>query len=414
MNISDQPGTSRPAQQDQHQQLAATQPRDLLTSCVHCGLCLEVCPTWKLSGDENNSPRGRLRLWREEAEQQIPEDPWTARYTEDCVGCLACESACPANVPYAEILEQQRAAHVRSGRSRIPAFLRFAAALAARPRLFSTLAAPLRLWRNLGLVGSRNLFPGRPHVLLSTADYAERLMQRYRPNGPLAALQTGCLMESVYREINFATVRVLIENNFRVIVPRNQECCGAVHEHLGLPAKSAAARIAGFTSSGPDLVVTNSSGCGLSLSHTAPNSLPVRDVIALLGEVNPVRRTPNLPDARVYIDLPCHLVHGQQIRQIPAAVLNAIGLPWEYAPQASDCCGSGGVYHLRKPENASRILQEKSDFLNHAEGRPTILATSNHVCMMQWFSAGRIGLVKRPYMVQHLIQLLDPGPGFGN
>ncbi len=412
MSISNEPDSDAATPQ-QPPSAADTQPRDLLTSCVHCGLCLEVCPTWKLSGDENNSPRGRLRLWREEAEQQIPEDPWTARYTEDCVGCLACESACPANVPYGQILELQRAAQVSSGRSRIPSFLRLAAALAARPRLFSSLATPLRLWRQLGFGGSRHLFPGRPHVLLSTADYATQLMNQFRPNGPVAALQTGCLMESVFREINFATVRVLIENNFRVVVPAAQECCGAVHEHLGLAAASTDCRIAAFTRLNPDLIVTNSSGCGLSLAHAAPQSLPVRDVIALLGEVSLTRRTPDLPDARVYIDLPCHLVHGQHVSRIPESVLNATGLPWEYAPRASDCCGSGGVYHLRKPENASRILQEKADFLNHAEGSPTILATSNHVCMMQWFSASRTGLVQRPYTVRHLIQLLDPGPDFG-
>ena len=94
--------------------------RDLLTSCVHCGFCLEVCPTYQLSGDENNSPRGRLRLWREEAEGRLAVDPWTVAYTQDCVGCLACESACPANVPYGEILEQTRHAHVTAGRTRPP------------------------------------------------------------------------------------------------------------------------------------------------------------------------------------------------------------------------------------------------------------------------------------------------------
>ena len=111
--------------------------RDLLTSCVHCGLCLEVCPTYQLSGDENNSPRGRLRLWREEAEGRLEPEPWTAKYTEDCVGCLACESACPANVPYGEILEQTRHAHVSAGRTGTPLKLRMAAALAQRPWLFN-------------------------------------------------------------------------------------------------------------------------------------------------------------------------------------------------------------------------------------------------------------------------------------
>lgn len=407
-----QPGTSLSKPVDDPCSEDRTAPRDLLTSCVHCGLCLEVCPTWQLSGDENNSPRGRLRLWREEAEERIPQDPWTARYTEECVGCLACESACPANVPYGEILEQQRADHVSKGRTRINPLLRLAAALAARPRLFSAVTVPLRILRRLGFSQHRNLFPGQPSILLSTADYARTLMQKHQPSGPLAALQVGCLMESAFREINFATVRVLIENNFRVIVPEQQECCGAVQSHLGLPAPQSSANECTLARSNPDVIVTNSSGCGLALQHSLNNEVPVRDVIDLLSDVAPHQRTPQHPEAHVYIDLPCHLVHGQRVQGFSENVLNATGLPWEYAPQAADCCGSGGVYHLQQPQNATRILQEKSRFLNEAKGQPPILATSNHVCMMQWYSAGKNGLVHRPFLVKHLIQLLDPGPDF--
>jgi glycolate oxidase iron-sulfur subunit len=112
----------------------------------------------------------------------------------------------------------------------------------------------------------------------------------------------------------------------------------------------------------------------------------------------------------VYVDLPCHLVHGQKMPGIPANVLDATGYAWELAPQARDCCGSGGVYNIQKPENSREILARKSAFLNEAAGDPVILATSNHVCMMQWNSARASGLVRRPYQVRHVIQLLDPGP----
>jgi len=385
--------------------------RDLLTSCVHCGFCLEVCPTYQLSGDENNSPRGRLRLWREEAEGRLAVDPWTVAYTQDCVGCLACESACPANVPYGEILEQTRHAHVTAGRTRPPLKLRIAAAMAARQWLFNLAMLPARLLRRWGILPHRFLFSGQPALSQSTASYAEQLMKQHRPTGPRVALLTGCLMEALFREINFATVRVLIENNVQVIVPRDQGCCGAMQEHLGLDGVDELRKHnrSSFGSLDVAAVVCNSSGCGLALGKAISDEVPVRDVLDFLGELNPVKRTRPDTGARVYVDLPCHLVHGQKLAGIPKSVLDATGYRWELAPQARDCCGSGGVYNIQQPENAREILSRKSAFLNEAAGTPVILATSNHVCMMQWNSAGASGLVSRPYVVRHVIQLLDPG-----
>ena len=384
--------------------------RDILSNCVHCGLCLEVCPTYQLTGDENNSPRGRLRLWREEAEGRLGADPWTARYTEDCVGCLACETACPANVPYGKALEQTRHQHVAAGRSRVSLILRLAAALASRPWLFSLLMTPARLLRRLGLSPTPLLFPGKPAIGLSTAEYAERLVSEHKPTGPRVALLTGCLMEAAFREINFATARVLVRNNVRLVVPRSQGCCGAMREHLGLEGVEELRRAnrEAFTGNDFDAVVANSSGCGFALGKAlAGGGPPVRDVLDYLGTL-PLKKAERQPTgARVYVDLPCHLVHGQKVPGIPEAVLNATGLRWELAPMARDCCGSGGVYNLQKPENAREILARKADFLNAAQGDPVILATSNHVCMMQWNTARRSGIVRRPYQVRHVIQLLD-------
>ena len=377
--------------------------RDLLTNCVHCGLCLEVCTTYQLSGDENNSPRGRLRLWREEAEGRLEPEPWTAKYTEDCVGCLACESACPANVPYGEILEQTRHTHVASGRTRTPLKLRMAAALASRPWLFNLAMLPTRIMRRMGVLPHRFLFSGQPAITQSTASYAEQLMQQHRPTGPRVALLTGCLMEAAFREINFATVRVLIENNVQVFVPRDQGCCGAMQEHLGLDGVDQLRdhNRGAFEALDVEAVVCNSSGCGLALSKTLSGNLPVRDVLDFLGEQKLVRRERGVSSeaTRVYVDLPCHLVHGQKVAGIPKSVLDATGYHWELAPMARDCCGSGGVYNLQKPENAREILARKSAFLNSAAGAPVILATSNHVCMMQWNSARSSGLLNRPIEV---------------
>ena len=157
-----------------------------------------------------------------------------------------------------------------------------------------------------------------------------------------------------------------------------------------------------------DAVVSNSSGCGLALGKALVGRLPVRDVLSFLGEIGPVVRPQRAAAARVYVDLPCHLIHGQKVPGIPTNVLNATGYQWELAPMARDCCGSGGVYNIQKPGNAREILARKSAFLNEAAGDPVILATSNHVCMMQWNSAKLGGVVKRPFEVRHVIQLLDP------
>lgn len=390
----------------------------LLTGCVHCGFCLEVCPTFKLSGDENNSPRGRLRLWREEADGRLAADPWTSFYTNECVGCLACESACPANVPYGEIFEQVRHDHVAAGRTRPKWWLRWAAAIAAQPAWMSHLALPVRILRRLGVLRTPMLFEGQPAATLSTAEYARRCMAERRPTGPRVALLTGCLMEAVFREINFATVRVLVANNVQVVVPSGQTCCGAFQEHLGVDGVESlrARNRSAFGSLDVDAVVSNSSGCGLALRKTlsasangesAGTSPPVKDVLAFLGELGITARPKRNSAARVYVDLPCHLVHGQKAPGIPEAVLNATGFDWELAPQARDCCGSGGVYNLQNPDNARQILARKAAFLNDAAGEPVILATANHVCLMQWNSARRAGLVRRPYQVRHVIQLLD-------
>jgi len=383
---------------------------DHFSNCTHCGFCLAVCPTYKLTGDENNSPRGRLRLWSEEAAGRLPQDSWTDFYTAECVGCLACETACPAQVPYGELFEHVRHDHVATGRFKPKLPLRLAAAAVRRPTLFNLALLPVRLLRRLGLPLHRFLFKGRPSLLQSTAAYTRELMAQRRPTGPRVALLTGCLMEAMFREINFATVRVLIENNVQVVIPDGQGCCGAFHEHAGFDGVDSLRRQnrAAFLPLSVDAVVSNSSGCGYALGKTLAPDKPVRDVLHFLSELGPIKRQRPGSKARLYVDLPCHLVHGQKVAGIPANVLDATSIPWELAPNAKDCCGSGGVYNIQKEQNSRAILASKSAFLNSAAGDPVILGTSNHVCMMQWHSAGATGLVQRPYEVKHIIQLLDP------
>lgn len=405
---------------------------DLLASCVHCGFCLEACPTYRLSGDENNSPRGRLRLWKEEAQRLLPADRWTDHYTRQCVGCLACETACPAAVPYGQILQQVRRQQVVQRRTKSIWPVRLADFLVRRPGWANLAATPVRALRRWGLLTADKWFPGRPAVWQSTADYARQLMQQHRPSGPRVALFTGCLMEAAFREINFASVRLLVRNNFQVIVPSTQTCCGALQHHIGSGGTETLSQCnrQAFSVADVDLVVTNSSGCGLELARTLAGVKPVCDIIDLLEDAAAAAAEGDAPTTsrsaaaaetpQVYLDLPCHRLHGSRNQRIPHRLLDATGLPWQLAPQADQCCGAGGVYHLEQPQTATEILRHKAEFMQtapapgdaHAPGRPhqpLVLVTLNHVCMMQWHRAVRQMNRQQPgrWVVQHLVQLLD-------
>lgn len=382
---------------------------DPFSNCTHCGLCLSACPTYRLTGDENNSPRGRLFLWREESEGRLPKDPWTDFYTDECVGCLACVPVCPAHVPYGHLLEDERKTRLAEGRTRVQWQVALAGRAVRRPSLFNLALAPARLLRRANLLPHPMVFAGRPAIATSTAAYAREQMELHRPTGAVVALLTGCLMEALFREINFATVRVLIENNIRVLVPDEQGCCGAFHEHTGMAgADSLAARNqAAFGALKVDRIVTNAAGCGLALAKSLTHSAPVQDVLGFLAEHGVKRRERKDGPTQVFVDLPCHLVHGQKAG-IPASVLDATGYAWQLAPRAQDCCGSGGVYNIQKPDNAKAMLRDKAAFLDELPANvEPILATANHVCMMQWHTAR--SMVQRPLTVRHVVQLLDPG-----
>lgn len=370
-----------------------------LLNCVHCGLCLDECPTYRISGDENNSPRGRLATWRAISEGRIEPDATTDFYTDECVGCMACVSACPANVPYGELLIEARTDRVRQG-AKVDWRIRIGAALASRPKLFSLLAAPLRLSRSLGLRFSRQLFPGSPALFESTASYAAKVNRALNPQGPKVALLEGCLMDAAFRELNFASIRVLAANGFQVSVPESQTCCGAMHEHAGLPGKPEldAQNLKAF---GPEgIIVTNSSGCGLAMAHSFPGRQ--RDIIDLL-EHSLLRQAPLAGVSHVYYDFPCHAYHGLGLNEAPANIFKSLGLSWSLVPDADRCCGSGGAYQVTHEKNAAEILGEKSKFLDELPYENPVLATANHVCMMQWSQAK----TRKAFQVRHLVQLLD-------
>ena len=376
----------------------------MLVNCVHWGLCLQHCPTYIQTGDENNSPRGRLQMIRAIEEKRVPDSDTSDFYIDECVGCLACMSACPANVPYEDILLRKKAERVENGKP-VDGRIKLVSKLVTRPKLFNALTFPVRLLRNLGIRPSSMLVDGSPALTQSSAAYARHLMQKHQPTGPVVGLLTGCLMEATYREINFATIRVLIALGFQVRVPEDQTCCGAVLEHSGLPGKDELSKQnnTAFSASGVEVILTNSSGCGLALQHGSET--PVEDVLQFIAKqtLTPRRK---IETDRIYVDQPCHLVHGQR-KTIPQSIMNALGAPCELAPMSTECCGAGGTYNITHEDNSNAIINRKTAFLEDSDDKALILATANHICMQQWQKGLHMAGLSRKVKVRHLIQLMD-------
>ena len=396
--------------------------------CVHCGLCLPACPTYRATGRERSSPRGRVYLMRGVAEGKIPLGELVAEEAYLCLGCRACETACPSGVRYGALLEGTRAAVEEHALREGPAAAieRFALRhlVPHRGRLRAVLGI-LRLGQRLGLdrLAARVLpeglatltrnapkLPARTPLPVSARAVGER-------RGTVGFF-SGCVMPELYGEVHRATLRVLAANGFDVAIPADQGCCGALHAHSGDPtfaAGLAANNLEAFDRPGLEAIIVNSAGCGASMRE-AGEWLPgegeafagaVRDILEFLDEQG-LRPPPREVKARVAYDDPCHLVHGQGVRDAPRRVLAAIpGLELVPHPDPTSCCGAAGIYNLTQPEMSERVLERKLDALAQAE--VDFVATGNPGCMMQLERGLRArGL---PARVVHPVELLDRAYG---
>jgi glycolate oxidase iron-sulfur subunit len=395
--------------------------------CVHCGLCLSACPTYRETGREISSPRGRVYLMRGVAEGSLPLADPMAEEAYLCLGCRACETACPSGVRFGSMIELARAevdeAGLRTGIGRRLERWALRGLLPHRRRLrlaVDLLAAAQRLgldrlllrclpraWREV-----HGLLPPLP-PRSSRRPLPERIPAQGRQRGRVG-LFAGCIAAELFASVNAATARVLARNGFEVVVPSDQVCCGALHLHAGDPecARSLARRnLAAFAALGVDAVVVNSAGCGAAMRE-AGDWLPgeaesfaasVRDVSEFLdaqGLLPPEGRI----DARVCYDDPCHLVHGQRVEQAPRRLLASIpGLSLVAHDDPTGCCGAAGIYNLTHREMSEAVLERKLRAL--AAAAPEVIATGNPGCLMQIRSgAARWGLRAR---VAHPIELLD-------
>lgn len=402
--------------------LAAALPG--IMTCVHCGFCLQACPTYLALGDENDSPRGRILLARALAEGTLPlDDPDARTHLDRCLGCRGCETACPSGVPYGHILEAARA--TLNETQPPPRLLTLVLAVFARPRLLALVLLGARVLRLTGIARLLARLKGRAGFAFAmlAASAPPRASRPYipRPRGDRGsvAVLAGCVMRGLFAHVNRATERVLLANGYRIVGAPGQRCCGALHAHAGdLAGARALARrnIAAFEQSGAEFVAVNASGCGLMIKEyghlladdpawadrAAAVAARGRDVSELLADAGPAPGAP-IPE-RVAYDAPCHLLHGQHLARQPLAVLAAVpSLEVTPLPNADQCCGSAGIYSLVQPQLAQDVLAPKLAEIARA-GAPFV-ATGNPGCMMH-IGAGALR-ARIPTRTIHPVELLD-------
>jgi glycolate oxidase iron-sulfur subunit len=378
---------------------------DGLRACVHCGICLPQCPTYRVLGEEMDSPRGRVYLMRAAAEDRIGLTPTMARHLDLCLGCRACETACPSGVPFGQLLEATRGQLERHGVTapgRESAMLRLLLAIFPHPGRLGPMLHVLRAYqwsgmqalvRRLGLLAPfgrlRAMEALLPPLPATAAPLPEVVPARGGRSRGRVGVLLGCAQRFFYSDVNADTVRVLSAAGYEVVVPRGQECCGALHLHAGrIDDFRAMARRLMPAFDDVDLVVVNAAGCGSALkeyghwlSEDAARlfALRVRDVSEVLADADlplrPLRMTVTYHDA-------CHLAHAQRVRADPRDLLRRIPeLTLVDLPDSELCCGSAGVYNLLEPEMAGELGRRKATSIR--ETRARVVAAGNPGCLMQ-------------------------------
>jgi glycolate oxidase iron-sulfur subunit len=374
----------------------------MLRTCVHCGICLPQCPTYRVLGEEMDSPRGRLYLMRAVAEGRLEPTETYAHHLDLCLGCRACETACPAGVKFGTLLETARAEIEHRGRPARDRWLnRLIFAVFPHPERLGAALGLARRYRRSGLQGLvrrsgvLRRFPrlAAMDALLEhvpeEATPPEYLAARGKARGRVGVL-TGCVQRYLFHDVNRATIRLLSLAGWDVVVPRAQGCCGALELHAGR-VDAFRERAAGLAAVFPDDVewlVTDAAGCGSAIreyGHWLPGSAAarlggrVRDVTELLAGAE-LALLP-LPLTVTYHDA-CHLAHGQQVRSAPRELLKRIpGLTLVELRDSDLCCGSAGVYNILQPDMADRLLDLK--LARIAETGARVVAAGNPGCLMQ-------------------------------
>lgn len=423
-------------------------PYDRFLDCVHCGLCTSACPTYVETGDENDSPRGRIYLMRAVVDGRLELSDRVSRHLDLCLDCRSCETACPSGVQYGRLIEPFRA-NVQRGRATqgvsgppserekpdwFHRWILFGLFPHRRRMAWSLVPARwmqrLKLDRLMERSGMLSLLPAPLRRMTQQLPRLNRLsaeLPEFLPaEGPARArvgLFIGCVADAMFRHVHWATARVLQKNGCDVVIPRSQTCCGAIHYHAGAaaPALELMARNQrAFDVRTLDAIVVNVAGCGSMLkdyTHVTEEAAgaaaqdngvaafvnKVRDIHEFLAELGPVTPAGSLPVQAVLQDA-CHLQHAQRIRQQPRDLLRLIPqLRLAEIPESELCCGAAGSYNLTQPEMAGRLGERKIGHILKAQ--PDVIVTGNAGCSLQL--QAHLARTGRSVPVVHPMELLD-------
>ena len=414
-------------------------PQDAkISTCIHCGLCLDKCPTYRALGTEMDSPRGRIYLMKAVNEGRLQMTPHFIEHMYLCLDCRACETACPSHVEFGDLMERARGQierHVpRSWTERLLRRLVFRELFPYSWRMEQLFYA-MRWYQRLGLqallrrVNFLGLLPERlksMEAMLPTLPKrpftrsVPAVISGQPPITKRVGFFSGCVMNLFYAEVHHASSRVLQANGCDLWIPPHQVCCGALHMHAGEreQARQLARRnIAAFEQHNVDVIVNNAAGCGAQLktygdllegdpafaARAQRFSAKVQDISECLAQ-EPLRGPLGAVPKRVAYDDPCHLLHAQRIQQPPRTLLQQIPeLQLVPVTDADFCCGAAGIYNITNPELSMRILSRKMEHLLAAE--PEIIATGNPGCMMQLRTG--VQQAQRDIPVLHPIELID-------
>ena len=395
----------------------------VLQQCMHCGMCLPTCPTYVETKRERNSPRGRIALMRAVADGELEVSAELSDEMYYCLGCLACQTACPAGVKYVELFEAARETVEIAGvaDSTERKFWRWLTlnVIFMHPWMLRVIGWKLRIWQALRLdvvlrkVGFLGLIPKHlkdlePQTPRMCAAFSDSLIEakessvaapKYR-----VGMLTGCVQDLAFSDVNRDTVDVLLANDCEVITPRRQHCCGSLHAHNGeveLARELARRQIDSFDLGTLDAIITNAGGCGSHLKqyghllHDDPVyaarakvwDAKVKDIHEWLVRID--FRAPKAGagvEAVTYHES-CHLCHGQKITSQPRKILQSIpGLVFKELPESNWCCGSAGIYNITQPEQSRKLRDRKME--NIAVTNAPIVATSNPGCHLQIVNGG--------------------------
>lgn len=417
-------------------------PYERFLDCVHCGLCTSACPTYVETGDENDSPRGRIYLMRSVVDGRLELTDNVRGHLDLCLDCRSCETACPSGVQYGRLLEpfrvemQQTPEDSKEAPSGPDWFHRWIlyGLFPSRRRMAWALTPArwmqrLRLDRVLEATGLTRLLPSRLRRM-------QQQLPQLQPGGPslparlpaigerraTVGLFLGCVADAMFRQVHWATARVLQQNGCDVIIPEAQQCCGAIHYHSGAsdPAVDLIRQnVQAFAGQELDAIIVNVAGCGSMLkdyshilgelcpqddhSETADFVSRMKDVSEFLAELGLVKPNGKIEATVAYQDA-CHLQHAQQVRDQPRELLQQIpGIQLVPVAEPELCCGAAGSYNLTQPEMADRLGRRRIEHLLATE--PDVIASGNAGCSLQL--QAQLKQAGRDVPVLHPVELLD-------